>query len=149
MMSHEITALAGRHKQRKRRGRGAGSGLGKTSGRGTKGQGARAGSKQHPLTEGGQMPLFRRMPKRGFSNAQFTSRYAIVNVSQLELFHEGDTVDANSLCQAGLIRSNDQPVKILGTGEINRRLEVLANKFSRSAKQKITSAGGTAQEIKN
>jgi ribosomal protein L15 len=149
MMSHEITALVGRHKGRKRRGRGAGSGLGKTSGRGTKGQLARAGAKLHPLTEGGQMPLFRRLPKRGFSNVQFTIRYAIVNVSQLELFQEGATVDAQSLCQAGLIRSGDQPVKILGTGEINRRLDVLAHKFSRSAKQKITSAGGTAQEITN
>jgi large subunit ribosomal protein L15 len=149
MMSHEITALAGRHKGRKRRGRGAGSGLGKTSGRGTKGQLARAGAKLHPLTEGGQMPLFRRLPKRGFSNVQFAIRYAVVNVSQLDLFQEGATVDAKSLCQAGLIRRDDQPVKILGTGEINRRLDVLANKFSRSAKQKITSAGGTAQEVKN
>ncbi|MCP4709105.1 MAG: 50S ribosomal protein L15 [Planctomycetes bacterium] len=145
MMIHEITAIAGKHKRRKRLGRGAGSGLGKTSGKGHKGQLSRPGSKPPFTKEGGQMPLFRRIPKRGFNNANFTQRYSIVNVSQLADFEEGTRVDSVILCQAGLIRSEKLKVKILGDGELNRRLTVVAHKFSRSAHQKITSAGGTAE----
>lgn len=145
MMIHEITAIAGKHKRRKRIGRGAGSGLGKTSGKGHKGQLSRPGSKPPFTKEGGQMPLFRRIPKRGFNNANFTQRYSIVNVSQLADFEEGIRVDPGILCQAGLIRNAKLKVKILGDGELNRRLTVIAHKFSRSAHQKITSAGGIAE----
>lgn len=147
MMNHEITALAGAHKKRTRRGRGTGSGLGKTAGKGHKGHKSRSGKLTPLLFEGGQMPLFRRLPKRGFNNAQFTTRYAVVNVSQLETFAEDSQVDAQALKEAGLIRSAGDRVKILGDGDLNRRLTVTAHKFSRSAMQKITSAGGTANEI--
>jgi large subunit ribosomal protein L15 len=147
MMNHEITAAAGKHKARRRRGRGPGSGLGKTSGSGHKGQLARAGAHVPLATEGGQMPLFRRIPKRGFSNAVFTKCYSIVNVAQLECFAEGARVDAQMLKDAGLIRTTGQWVKVLGNGELNRRLTVVADKFSRSARQKITSAGGAVEEV--
>ena len=147
MMNHEITAQVQRHTPRRRLGRGGGSGLGKTCGRGHKGQRSRAG-KMPPITsEGGQMPLFRRIPKRGFNNANFTTRYAIVNVSQLDCFDEGASVDPQKLSEVGLIESAGDRVKILGDGELNRRLSVLAHKFSRSAEQKITSAGGTVKRV--
>jgi large subunit ribosomal protein L15 len=148
MMNHQITSRVGKHKARRRRGRGAASGLGGTSGRGNKGQLARSGKKPPNTTEGGQMPLFRRLPKRGFNNAVFTRRYSIINVAQLDGFEEGSRVDAQVLSAAGLIHDTEQPVKVLGDGELNRRLTVVANKFSRSAKQKITSAGGAAEELK-
>ncbi|MBN2376104.1 MAG: 50S ribosomal protein L15 [Sedimentisphaerales bacterium] len=147
MMSHEITSLVGKHKPRRRIGRGPGSGLGKTCGKGHKGQLSRAGSLPPITKEGGQMPLFRRIPKRGFNNANFAHRFAIVNVMQLDTFEEGSQVDPNLLCNAGLIRSAKVPVKILGNGELNRKLTVVAHKFSRSAQQKITSAGGSTQII--
>ncbi len=147
MMNHEITSLVGKHKGRRRLGRGQGSGLGKTCGKGHKGQRSRAGGMPPITSEGGQMPLFRRLPKRGFNNANFTKRYAIVNVSQLENFEEGSTVDAKVLCDAGIIRSVTSLVKVLGDGELNRKLTVVANKFSRSAEQKITSAGGSVEQV--
>ena len=147
MMSHEITSLVGSKKNRRRLGRGRGSGLGKTAGRGHKGQKSRAG-KMPPITsEGGQMPLFRRLPKRGFNNANFTIRYSIVNVSQLDTFKDGARVDAQSLSEAGLISSPSDRVKILGNGELARKLTVVAHKFSRSAAEKITAAGGTAEKF--
>lgn len=146
MMSHEITGIVGRHKTRRRLGRGAGSGLGKTSGRGHKGEGARSGKLQPLTSEGGQMPLFRRIPKRGFNNANFARRYSIVNVASLDCFDEGARVDSAILSQAGLIRNASDPVKILGDGELTRRLTVVADRFSRSARQKITDAGGTVEE---
>ena len=145
MMNHDITSVAGKHKRRRRIGRGTGSGLGKTAGRGHKGQRSRSGKLPPAVSEGGQMPLFRRLPKRGFNNANFATRYAIVNVAQLESFDEGSTVDPAALSQAGLIRTAQEKVKILGDGELNRKLNVVAHKFSRSAAQKITSAGGTTQ----
>ena len=145
MMIHQVTALVGSHKSRKRLGRGPGSGLGKTCGRGHKGQMSRPGSRPPFTKEGGQMPLFRRLAKRGFNNANFARRYSIINVSQLAQFEEGSRVDPSLLCQVGLIRSTNLKVKILGDGEINRRLTVVAHKFSRSAHQKITSAGGAAE----
>lgn len=148
MMNHEITSLVGKHKARRRVGRGRGSGLGKTCGRGHKGQSSRPGSMPPITSEGGQMPLFRRLPKRGFNNANFTRRYLIVNVSQLVCFDEGSRIDAQVLSQAGLIRSTQMPLKILGNGELNRRLTVVAEKFSRSAEQKITSAGGEVERLK-
>lgn len=148
MMSHEITSLVGRKKNRRRLGRGRGSGLGKTAGKGHKGQKSRAG-KMPPITsEGGQMPLFRRIPKRGFNNANFTVRYTIVNVSQLQTFEDGARVDAQALSDAGLIDSPTDRVKILGNGEIACKLTVVADKFSRSASDKITTAGGAVEEVK-
>ena len=147
MMNHELTSLVEKHKPRRRKGRGVGSGLGKTAGRGHKGQRSRAGSLPPITREGGQMPLFRRLPKRGFNNAQFTTRYSIVNVYQLERFSEGARVDAQLLSEVGIIHDPTDLVKILGDGELNRSLTVVAHKFSRSAQQKITSAGGAAEEI--
>ena len=146
-MGHDITAIVGKHKSRKRIGRGAGSGYGKTCGKGHKGQLSRAGSLPPITKEGGQMPLFRRLPKRGFNNANFATRYAIVNVSQLDCFEEGCRVDPAMLSEAGLIGNPRENVKILGDGELNRRLTVVAHKFSRSAQQKITSAGGAAEVL--
>ena len=145
MMSHEITALTGKKKPRKRVGRGRGTGLGKTCGKGHKGQLSRAGSLPPITKEGGQMPLIRRLPNRGFNNYNFATNYAIVNVSQLGAFEEGCRVDPQALCDAGLINNPKENVKILGDGEINRKLTVVAHKFSRSAQQKITSAGGAAE----
>jgi len=147
MMTHEITQRAGRHKRRRRKGRGQGSGVGKTAGRGHKGQLSRSGKKPPVVKEGGQMPLFRRLPKRGFNNANFANYYAIVNVSQLDHFAEGSRIDAQILHEAGLIHSAKHSVKILGDGQLNRKLTVVAHKFSRSAEQKITSAGGTVEKV--
>lgn len=147
MMGHELTANVGKRKSSRRKGRGPGSGLGKTSGRGHKGQKARSGKLPPSTKEGGQMPLFRRLPKRGFNNVQFATRYSIVNVSQLDRFPEGARVDAQILTDAGIIHYATDRIKILGDGELNRSLTVVAHKFSRSAKQKITSAGGAVQEI--
>lgn len=147
MMNHEITAVVGKHKPRTRRGRGAGSGLGKTSGRGMNGNNSRAGATRFTLYEGGQMPLFRRLPKRGFNNANFETNYAIVNVEQLECFDEGSRIDPAALFQAGLIRNTAKLVKILGNGELTRKLTVVAHKFSRSARDKIAGAGGTVEDM--
>ncbi len=147
MYSHEITSVAGRKKSRKRIGRGTGSGHGKTSGRGHKGQLSRAGAKRSSLSEGGQMPLFRRLPKRGFSNYQFATRYTIVNVSQLERFQEGTAVDLEQLSQAGLIGNPREKVKILGDGVLTKKLDVSAHKFSKSAQEKISASGGTVKVI--
>lgn len=147
MLNYEITTQAGKHKPRKRVGRGSGSGHGKTSGRGHKGQRSRSGSGRISLFEGGQMPLYRRLPKRGFSNVKFEVRYEIVNVSQLERFDDGAAVGAEQLSLAGLIGSGKSRVKILGDGELTKKLEISANKFSKSAEQKIVAAGGTAKII--
>jgi large subunit ribosomal protein L15 len=147
MLNFEITSVAGSHKARKRIGRGVGSGHGKTSGRGHKGSGSRSGSFSVSLFEGGQMPLFRRLPKRGFSNFNFETRYKIVNVSQLERFDEGATVGVEQLSNAGLIDSLRNKVKILGDGELTKKLQVAAHKFSKTAEQKIVASGGTAKII--
>ena len=148
MLSHEITSIAGKHKARKRVGRGNGSGHGKTCGRGHKGSLSRAGSSLRLLYEGGQMPLFRRLPKRGFSNYKFAARYEIVNVLQLERFEEGTSIGLEQLSDAGLIDSCRSRVKILGNGELTKRLEVAAHKFSRAAEQKIVGCGGTTKIIR-
>jgi large subunit ribosomal protein L15 len=147
MLNYEITSVAGKHKARKRIGRGTGSGHGKTCGRGHKGSGSRAGSTSASLYEGGQMPLFRRLPKRGFNNYKFETRYQIVNISQLERFDEGAAVGVEQLSDAGLIDSRKSKVKILGDGELTKRLDVTAHKFSKSAKQKIVDCGGTVELI--
>ncbi len=148
MMIHEITRSVGRHKPRKRIGRGEGSGHGKTSGRGHKGAASRAGWKRRPGYEGGQMPLIRRMPKRGFSNVNFARLFHVVNIRHLEArCAEGAEVTAQTLAKAGLIRDTSLPLKILGDGELTKKLTVTAAKFSASAKAKSESAGGTANEV--
>ena len=144
MMLNDITALGGRYKRRMRVGRGDGSGKGKTCGRGHKGQQCRSGGGTRPLTEGGQMPLFRRLPKRGFNNSRFRRRFEIVNVGDLERFEAGAAVAAGDLAEAGLVRHGSAKVKILGNGELSKKLEVRAAAFSKSAAEKITAAGGTA-----
>jgi len=147
MLNYEITSIAGKHKSRRRVGRGGGSGHGKTCGRGHKGAGSRAGSRSVSLFEGGQMPLFRRLPKRGFSNYKFATRYEIVNISQLERFEDGASVGVEQLSNAGMIDSLKSRVKILGKGELTKRLDVAANKFSKTAEQKIVASGGTAKVV--
>ncbi|MHC4622491.1 MAG: 50S ribosomal protein L15 [Planctomycetota bacterium] len=147
MLDHEITSVVGRHKLRRRVGRGTGTGQGKTCGRGHKGSGSRAGASSRSLYEGGQMPLFRRLPKRGFSNYRFAMRYAIVNVLQLERFEDGAAIGLEQLSDAGLIPNRKSKVKILGNGELTKKLEVAAHKFSRVAEQKIVGCGGTAKVI--
>lgn len=148
MLSNEITSIAGAHKRPKRIGRGKGSGHGKTSGRGHKGLGQRSGGSVRATYEGGQMPLFRRIPKRGFSNFNFARRYEIVNVSQLELnFDDGSTINAETLVSAGLVDNLKSKIKILGDGQLTKKLEVTAQKFSKSAEQKISGCGGTAKVV--
>lgn len=148
MLSNEITAIAGSDPKRNRVGRGRGSGNGKTCGRGHKGYGSRAGASTPLAYEGGQMPLFRRLPKRGFNNAQFSVRYEVVNVSQLDrLFNDGTEVGLNELVSAGLIDSASSKVKILGDGELTKKLDVSAHKFSKSAQEKISSCGGSAKIV--
>ena len=149
MLNYEITSVAGKHKARRRVGRGNGSGSGKTSGRGHNGQNSRAGASRMSLYEGGQMPLFRRLPKRGFSNYDFARRYEIVNISQLERFDDGADISAEQLSDAGLIGSGKSKVKILGDGELTKKLKVTAHKFSKTAEQKIEACGGTVNlEVK-
>jgi len=131
---------------KKRVGRGPGSGHGKTASRGEKGQKSRSGYSGKRGFEGGQMPLHRRLPKRGFTNI-FKKDYAVVNVSDLERFDNGATVDEATLRQAGLVKGRNDGVKILGDGELSKKLTVSATKFSKSAKEAIEKAGGTAQEI--
>jgi|SRR5271170_6199739 len=148
MMIHEITAQAGAHKKRKRVGRGESSGHGKTSTRGTKGSGARAGGGPAFGSEGGNMPLFRRLPKRGFNNNYFTQRFSVVNVGDLNRhFLDGQTVDAAALVALRLIRDEKLPVKILADGEITRKLTVVAAKFSKQAADKISKAGGSIKTL--
>jgi len=148
MMNHEISALAGAHKKKTRVGRGESSGKGKTCGRGTKGGGARAGRGPHFGAEGGNMPLFRRLPKRGFNNNYFTQRFSIINLSDLEQnFEAGATVDVASLVVKGLIRDEKLPLKVLGDGELSKKLAVVAGKFSKQAADKIAKAGGTTQTL--
>lgn len=133
-------------KARKRLGRGPGSGLGKTSGRGHKGRGARSGGNTHPSFEGGQMPLQRRLPKRGFHNV-FRREFSIVNLSRIDaVFEAGAVVDVAALAEHGLVRRG-QPVKVLGQGELSKALTVKAHAFSESAKARIAAAGGSAEVI--
>ena len=136
----------GSRKTRKRVGRGPGSGHGKTSGRGEKGQKSRSGFSRMLGFEGGQMPLHRRLPKRGFTNI-FKVDYAVVNVSDLDRFDNGATVDRAALREAGLVRGQQKRVKVLGNGELSKKLTVEADKFSTTARTKIEGAGGTCQEI--
>lgn len=147
MYEWQITSVAGKHKARKRLGRGSGSGHGKTCGRGHKGSRSRSGADRSGLREGGQIPIFRRMPKRGFSNSDFARRYKVVNVSQLERFEDGSVVSLQQFSDVGLIDRGTSKVKILGGGALTKRLQVTAHKFSKAAEQKITDCGGTVQLI--
>ncbi len=145
MRLHNLPKSGG-FKNRKRIGRGEGGGRGKTSGRGHKGQRSRAGSSQRPGFESGHIPLYRKLPKRGFSNFEFRTDYAIVNVGDLDRV-EGDVANKETLVKAGLLRNSDKLIKILGEGELSRKLTVSAHKFSGSAKQKIEAAGGSVEVI--
>ena len=144
MKIHELTPAADSNKAVKRVGRGHGSGNGKTAGKGHKGQNARSGGGVRIGFEGGQMPLARRIPKRGFNNI-FATKYAIVNVSDLNKFKDGTEVDAELLKAAGLIKKEFDGVKILGNGELTAKLTVKAAKFSQSAVEKIEKAGGKTE----
>jgi len=146
MKLHNLQPMSGSRQVRKRVGRGAGSGWGKTAGRGTKGQWARTGGGVRPGFEGGQMPLYRRLPKRGFNN-KFKTHFALVQVQDLEVFSAGSVVDLSSLQQVGLVNNPLDGLKILGTGELTKALTVRANAFSKSAAEKITAAGGKAEVI--
>lgn len=149
MKIHELGKDPGRRDKRTRRGRGESSGLGKTSGYGHKGSQARSGRGKGygGGFEGGQMPLQRRVPKRGFNNTSFREDVEIVNLSTLELFEDGATVDVDTLKQAGKVRGRAKVVKVLGDGELTKKLTVRAHRFSRSAKEKIEARGGTAEVI--
>ena len=146
MKLHELHPAEGSTASQKRLGRGNGSGLGKTSGKGHKGAKARSGGGKRPGFEGGQMPLYRRVPKRGFTNI-FGTEYATVNVERLEAFENGAVVDAAALKEKKIIRKELDGVKILGGGELTKKLTVKAAKFSGSAKEKIEAAGGKAEVI--
>ncbi len=146
MKLHDLKPAPGSQTKAKRLGRGIGSRLGKTSGKGHKGAKARSGGGKAPGFEGGQMPLTRRVPKSGFKNP-FRKEYATVNVGSLEQFEDGAVVTVELLRAAGLVRSPKDGVKILGTGELSRKLTVQVNRFTGSAKEKIEKAGGTAEEV--
>ena len=146
MKLNELRPARGARKAQKRVGRGNGSGLGKTSGRGQKGQKSRSGGGVRPGFEGGQMPLARRVPKRGFTNI-FAKHYATVNVSALNRFEDGQTVDLAALMKAGLVRKPLDGLKILGEGKLDKNLTVKAAKFTKTAEEKITAAGGKAEVV--
>jgi large subunit ribosomal protein L15 len=146
MKLHELHPAEGSTSAQKRLGRGSGSGLGKTSGKGHKGAKARSGGGKRPGFEGGQMPLYRRVPKRGFNNV-FGTEYAEVNVERLEVFNDGDVVNAQALLEKKIIRKELDGVKVLGGGELTKKLTVQAAKFTGSAKEKIEAVGGKAEVI--
>lgn len=147
MKLHNLTNVNGAVRRRKRVGRGEGSGRGKTCGRGGKGQTARSGGSIRIGFEGGQMPLYRKLPHRGFNNKKFRVEYAVVNLADLEKLESVTEIDRNVLVDHGLVRANAGLVKILGTGEISRAVKVTAHKFSASAKSKIEAAGGEALTV--
>lgn len=146
MRLHELKAAEGATKARKRRGRGQGTGLGTTGGRGMNGQNSRSGGGVRLGFEGGQMPLYRRIPKRGFTN-RFAKEFAEVNVVDLNRFEEGTVVDFDLMLQSGLVKQVKDGVKVLGNGELKKKLTVKAEKFSKSAAEKIEKAGGKAEVI--
>ncbi|CAN5915104.1 50S ribosomal protein L15 [soil metagenome] len=148
MQLHDVCRDIQRRKKRKRIGRGPGSGHGKTSTKGHKGHSSRQGFKIHPLFEGGQMPIIRRVPKRGFVNGPFRKDFATLNIEVLEVFEAGAVVDEAALRAKGLVKGrHDNGVKILGDGTLTKALTVRANKFTQSAAEKITSAGGKAEVV--
>ncbi len=146
MKLHELSPAEGSQKSSFRRGRGPGSGNGKTAGKGHKGQNARSGGGVRPGFEGGQLPLYRRLPKRGFHN-QFAKTYAIVNLENLNKFEDGAVVDMAALLTSGVVSSACDGIKVLGRGELNKKLTVKAAVFSASAKEKIEAAGGKTEVV--
>ncbi|MBS3942947.1 MAG: 50S ribosomal protein L15 [Dethiobacter sp.] len=146
MRLHELSPPVGARKAAKRKGRGKASGLGKTSGRGQKGQKARSGFKTRRAFEGGQMPYFQRLPKRGFTNI-FKQRWSIVNLVELNRYTDDTVVTPELLYQEGVLKSLKDPLKVLGEGDLNSRLVVRAHGFSRQARAKIETAGGKAEVI--
>lgn len=144
MKLHELSPAQGSVKEAYRKGRGPASGNGKTAGKGHKGQNARSGGGVRPGFEGGQMPLHRRIPKRGFNNI-FASQYVSINVDDLNRFEDGAVVDAQAISDAGLVKNTRDGVRILGRGELTRKITVKAVAFSASAKEKIEKAGGKAE----
>ena len=147
MKLHELRPNEGAFKAPKRVGRGVASGTGKTSGKGHKGQNARSGGGVRPGFEGGQLPLFRRLPKIGFSNAMFKVRYATINLSDLEKFEDGAVVTPELLKEMGILKKQLSGVKVLGNGELTKKLTVKANKFSEKAAERIEAIGGKAEVI--
>ncbi len=147
MKLHELNAVEGSTHRRKVVGRGPESGHGKTSGRGEKGQKARSGGGVSPWFEGGQTPLYKRLPRRGFSNARFTKKYAIVNVSDFNRFKDGDTVTPELLKETGIVKKELCGIKVLGNGKLEKKLTVKANVFTSSAITKIEEMGGTTEVI--
>lgn len=144
MKLHELKPTPGSKHRRRRVGRGESSGLGRTSGKGNKGQKARAGASIRPGFEGGQMPIARRLPKKGFNNAQFKTNYAIVNVAALEAkFSDGDEVNEATLRSAGLVKGVCDGVKVLANGDLSRKLTVSVDKISAAAREKVEKAGGS------
>lgn len=146
MKLNELSPAAGSAKAAWRKGRGPGSGNGKTGGKGHKGQNARSGGGVRPGFEGGQLPLYRKLPKRGFTN-MFATKYAIVNVAALNKFEDGAVVDVNALLEKKIIRKSMDGLKVLGNGELTKKLTVKAAIFSASAKEKIEAAGGKAEVV--
>lgn len=146
MKLHELSPAEGSTKEAWRKGRGTGSGNGKTAGKGHKGQNARSGGGVRPGFEGGQIPLYRRLPKRGFHNV-FAKHYAIVNVSALEAFENGSVINAEALLEKRIIRKTLDGVKVLGRGEVTKKVTVQATIFSASAKEKIEAVGGKCEVV--
>lgn len=149
MKLNEFKAVPGANRAAYRKGRGPGSGNGKTAGRGHKGQNARSGGGVRPGFEGGQMPLYRRLPKRGFNNKRFATQYVTIPLNRLERFEEGAVVDAQALKDMGVVKFGKKAggIKILGTGELTKKLTVKAAKFTQQAKEKIEKAGGSVEEV--
>lgn len=147
MKLYELKPSPGSKTKPTRKGRGVGSGNGKTAGKGHKGQNARAGGGVRPGFEGGQMPLYRRIPKRGFNNYEFATVYAEVNISSLNLFEDGATVTFEALKELGIIKKRNDGVAILGNGEITKKLTVKAARFTKTASQKIEAAGGKVEVV--
>ena len=147
MKLHELEKNIGATHAKKRVGRGSGSGLGKTSGRGQKGQKARSGVSINPVFEGGQLPLYRRIPKRGFKNAKFRTVYATINVEDLNVFEDGTVVTPALLKDTGLLKKQLDGVKVLGNGKLEKKITIQASKFSASALEKIKEAGSKAEVI--
>ena len=147
MKLHELEKNIGATHRKKRRGRGPGSGLGKTGGRGQKGQKARSGVSIGAVFEGGQLPLYRRIPKRGFTNAKFKTIYAIINVEDLNRFEDGTVITPALLKETGLVKKQYNGIKVLGNGKLEKKITIQANKFSSSALEKIKEAGSKAEVI--
>lgn len=147
MKLHELEKNIGATHSKKRVGRGSGSGLGKTCGRGQKGQKSRSGGGVSAVFEGGQLPLYRRIPKRGFKNAMFKTEYAVINLSDLNRFEEGTTVTPALLKETGIIKNQLSGIKVLGNGALEKKLTIQANKFSKTALAKINESGSKAEVI--